>query len=151
MPEDLFTRNYEFWISDRVRKCVFHLLNHKMKIKEFVSCLLLARRNKINIGYVTPRKDVYNKVSWRAVCQKQYKKNIPFTWGRREKLAFSKTSTKKQVFSFLWQVLFRHCSSGFLYCVVYNPVRYLVKQIKNVSHVFLVLSKECAVPNSLQF
>jgi len=34
-----------------------------MKIKEFVSCLLLARRNKINIGYVTPRKDVHNKVS----------------------------------------------------------------------------------------
>jgi len=27
-----------------------------MKIKEFVSCLLLSRRNKINIGYMIPRK-----------------------------------------------------------------------------------------------
>jgi hypothetical protein len=63
LPEDMFTRNYEFCISDRVRKCVLQILNHKMKIKEFVSCLLLARRNKINFGYMTPRKDVQNKLS----------------------------------------------------------------------------------------
>jgi len=34
-----------------------------MEIKEFVSYLLLARRNKINISYVIPRKYVHNKVS----------------------------------------------------------------------------------------
>jgi len=46
-----------------------------MKIKEFVSCLLLSRRNKINVGYMIPRKYVAIKFP-EELCQKQYKKKI---------------------------------------------------------------------------